>query len=298
MTELLTSLFKITVLIFMAGNLIDLGLRLNLQAALSGLRNVRFVTVSLLWGFVVFPALAYVLTLVVPLPPPYAMGLILLGLVPCAPFLPLMAERAHGDMDYVATFMLLASAVTVVYMPLVVPIMVTGLTVTAWTVAKPMLVLVLIPLVIGVAIQRWSPSRASFLQPIVKKVTGLDTLVMLALILIIYGKGFVSAVGTYAIGMQVVFFTALAFAPYLFGFGLPQHHKSVVALGMCTRNVGAAMAPLYVAAGVDPNATVMVALGIPMQAIFSLAASRVFGSLAAKSVGGGESAREKAEAGR
>ena len=57
--ELLTNLLKITVVIVMAGNLLDLGLRLDLQAALRGLRNVRFVTLSLLWGFVLFPALAY-----------------------------------------------------------------------------------------------------------------------------------------------------------------------------------------------------------------------------------------------
>jgi ACR3 family arsenite efflux pump ArsB len=41
----------------------------------------------------------------------FAMGLILLGLTPCAPLLPMLADRARGDMNYAATFMLLASAV-------------------------------------------------------------------------------------------------------------------------------------------------------------------------------------------
>src|SRR5512137_2579039 len=132
MTETLTILLKISVVIFMAGNLLDLGLRLNLKEALRGLRDLRFVILSVLWAFVLCPALAYGLTLVIPLTPPYAMGLILLGLAPCAPLLPVMAEKACGDLNYAATFMLLASAGTVIFMPLAVPLLVEGLTVSAW----------------------------------------------------------------------------------------------------------------------------------------------------------------------
>ena len=203
MTEILTILLKITVMIFMAGNLLELGLRVNLKEALRGLRDVRFVTLSVLWAFVLCPVLAYGLTLVVPLTPPYAMGLILLGLAPCAPLLPMLADKARGDLNYAASFMLLASAGTVIYMPVMVPLLVKGLTVSAWTVAKPMLVLVLIPLVIGLAIQFRRPSTATRIQPFVKKFTGVDTLIMLVLVIIIYGKGFIGSIGTWAIGAQV-----------------------------------------------------------------------------------------------
>jgi bile acid:Na+ symporter, BASS family len=278
MTDILTILLKITVVIFMAGNLLDLGLRLNLKEALRGLRDVRFVTLSVLWAFVLCPALAYGLTRVIPLTPPYAMGLILLGLAPCAPLLPMMADKARADLNYAASFMLLASAGTVVYMPLMVPLLVQGLTVSAWSIAKPMLVLVLIPLVIGVAIQNRSASIAAKIQPFVKKGTGLDTLLMLIVIIMLYGKGFIGAIGTYAIGTQVVFYCVVTAASYAFGFGMPRGQKSVLALGICTRNCGAAMAPLFVAQGVDQNAIVMVSLGIPMMVGFSLIAARVFAS--------------------
>lgn len=69
------------------------------------------------------PAPAYALTKVIPLEPPYAIGMILLGMAPCAPFLPMMVDKARGDLAYAAAFMLLASVVTVVYMPLAVPVM-------------------------------------------------------------------------------------------------------------------------------------------------------------------------------
>lgn len=280
MTELLPVLLKITVVIFMAGNLLDLGLKLNLKEALTGLRDVRFVTLSLVWAFVLCPALAYLLGVVLPLNAPYAMGLLLLGLAPCAPLLPTMVDKAHGDVNYAATFMLLASAGTVIYMPIAVPLLVRGLTVSAWAVAKPMLVFVLVPLVVGVAIQLRSPSTGSFLQPLVKKITDWDTLLMLVVVVVTYGTGFIGAIGTYAIGAQIVFFSVTIAASYVLGFGLPQRQRSVLSLGLGTRNCGAAMAPLLVAADVDQSATVMVTLGIPMMVVFALIAARLFAARA------------------
>jgi BASS family bile acid:Na+ symporter len=280
MTELLPILLKITVIIFMVGNLLELGLRLDLKKAMGGLRDVRFVTLSLLWAFVLCPALAYLLGVVLPLTEPYAMGLLLLGLAPCAPLLPGMVDKAHGDVNYAASFMLLASAGTVIYMPIAVPLLVKGLTVSAWTVAKPMLFLVMIPLVVGIAVQLWRPSTASFLQPYVKKVTTVDTLLMLVVVVVMYGKGFVGAIGTWAILAQVLFFTVTIVASYALAFGVPPRRKSVLTLGLSTRNCGAALAPLFVATDVAPEATVMVTLGIPMMVLFSVVAARLFAARA------------------
>jgi BASS family bile acid:Na+ symporter len=280
MTEALPILLKITVIIFMVGNLLELGLRLELEKAMAGLRDLRFVTLSLLWAFVLCPALAYGLGVVLPMSEPYAMGLLLLGLAPCAPLLPGMVDKAHGDVNYAASFMLLASAGTVIYMPLAVPLLVKGVSVSAWTVAKPMLFLVLIPLVVGMAIQMRRPSTASFLQPYVKKITAVDTLLMLLVVVVMYGKGFVGAIGTWAILAQVLFFTLTVVASYALAFGVPPRRKSVLTLGLSTRNCGAALAPLLVAPDVAPEATVMVSLGIPMMVLFSVIAARVFASRA------------------
>jgi BASS family bile acid:Na+ symporter len=274
--SILGLLLKLSLVIFMVGNLLDMGLRLNLREALGGLRNVRFVVLSLLWGFVLCPALAYLLTKVIPLEQPYAIGMILLGMAPCAPFLPMMVDKARGDLAYAAAFMLLASVVTVVYMPLAVPLMVKGLTTSAWTIAKPLLLFLMVPLAIGMAIQRAKAPVAAKIEPIVKKITGIDTILMLVFCVVVYGKGFVGAIGSYAIGAQILFFSVATAASYGLSFGLPQAQKSVLALGMSTRNLGAAFAPLFAISAVDQRAIVMVALGVPMQTIFSLLAARWF----------------------
>ena len=96
----------------MAGNSMDMGLRLNPQNALRGLRNVRFAAYTLLCGFLLCPALAYGITRVIPLASPYATGLILLGMTPCAPFLPAIVSRAKGDLGFTAAFMLLTAGIS------------------------------------------------------------------------------------------------------------------------------------------------------------------------------------------
>jgi BASS family bile acid:Na+ symporter len=88
------------------------------------MRNVRFVGYVLLWGFLLCPALAYGITRIIPLESPYATGLILMGMTPCAPFLPAIVNKAKGDLGFTAAFMLLTAVVMVIFMPFAVPLMV------------------------------------------------------------------------------------------------------------------------------------------------------------------------------
>ncbi len=146
-----------------------MGLRLDPPDAARGLRNVRFVGLTLFWGFVASPALAFAITRFLPLAPPYAMGLLLMGITPCAPFLPMIVERAKGDVGYTAAFMLLTSIATIVVMPLAVPLMIEGLTVGAWTIAEPLVLVALLPLAIGMVLRHVSTVLAMRLQPLVKR---------------------------------------------------------------------------------------------------------------------------------
>lgn len=180
---------KITLVIFMVGNLLDMGLRLDMTAALAGLRRVRFLAAILLWGFVLLPALAWGLTRLLPLSPDHATGLILLGMAPSAPFLPPMVDRAKGDLDLAAVALLVTSIAVVIYMPVIAPLITNGLEASPLTIARPLVLFLLLPLIVGIALQKGLPALAKRLHPAVKRVTGIDTLAMLALCLLIYGKG-------------------------------------------------------------------------------------------------------------
>ena len=267
MAEPLEAALKISIVVFMAGNLLAMGLVLKIPDVLKGLRDLRFVLLSLLLGFLVFPAVAWLIVQLVPMHASFGMGLLVLGMVPCAPFLPAMVERAGGDIGYTASFMLLMSLLTVLYMPLAVPLMVEGLETDAWTIARPLIVMVLIPFVVGMLIQNASAAYALRLHPLVKKTTGAVTLIMLVLCIVVYGEGFLEAVGSFAVAAQLLFYAAVILVSILFARGLQPEHRSVLSLGMCTRNLGAAFAPLYALGTIDERAIIMVALGVPLQVL-------------------------------
>ena len=275
-SAVLEVLLKVSLFLFMAGSLLDMGLGLKLRDALAGLRDVRFLGLGLLFGYVLGPLLALVLIWIIPLEESYADGLLLLSLTPCAPFLPGIVKRANGPMDYTAAMLLLAAVGTVVILPLAVPYIASSLTADAWSIAKPLLLIVLLPLLAGIAIFACAPKTAASIRPVVKTVTTAATIAVLILIAALYGKVFIATFGSYAIGAQAVFFAAVTTTSYLLSFGLPLPQRSVLALGMSTRNVGAAMVPLFTVAMVDQRIMTMVALGVPMQLIFSLIAAGWF----------------------
>jgi bile acid:Na+ symporter, BASS family len=266
----------VLLLIFMVGSLFGLGLDLALREAVRALRNVRFVLLTLVWGFIVGPAFAYLLAHLIPMAEPYGLGLVLLGMAPVAPFMPMMVERAKGDLAYTAAIMLLAAIGTLVFMPLAVPLMAAGLTADAWTIARPLLLWVLAPLVVGTTIRTVAEPVAARWRPPVKKITNLATVLMLVCMVIVYGRDMWGAVGSFAIGAQVVFLAGMAAGPYMIGFGLPQDQRSVLGIGMCTRNIGAALAPLVAIPGADPRAVVTCVIAVVLTVALALLAASWF----------------------
>lgn len=280
MHDTLLTLLKISLVIFMAGNLLGMGLRLDPGRALKGLRNLRFVTLSLIWGFVVGPALAWAITQVLPLAPPYAVGLVLMGMTPCAPFLSAFVSKAGGDLGSTAAYMLLISVATIVFMPLAVPVMAAGLSVDAWTIARPLLWVVVLPQALGMAVRQASPTGAKRLEPWVKRVTATATIAMTASSLAIYGDDLIGIRGSLALVAQLAFFAVVTTLPYCLGFGLRHEQKIVLSVGMASRNIGIALAPLMSVPDMDQRAIVMVVLGFPVMVAFAFMAAKWFASSA------------------
>lgn len=253
----------------MAGNLLEVGLRLQVSEARRAIRDVRFVLVSLLWCFVLGPALAVLLTKIIPLDEPYALGLLLLALSPCSPALPAMMRRSGGSLAYMSAFMMVAFAGTVVLMPIMVPWLATGFTADAWTIAKPLLFFIVVPLIIGLIIRRFSETFAEKLAPIVRKVAGLDTLLLGVVLLWLYRAEIFGAVGTYAIGTQLLYYAVLGVAAYFLGFGFSYDQKAPMVLGTCTRNVGPALTTSLAVVGAPRGAIAMCAVASFLGAILS-----------------------------
>lgn len=276
--------FNITVVVFTVANLMAGGLECDLKVALKWLRSPKLVVPCLLWGWVAGPALAWLIILVLPLSEGHAAGLMLTSLAPIAPFLPLAAMKARGDMTFTGAYILLATVVTVVLMPLLAPLLIKGLTLSTWPLAKPLIVLVLIPLLIGIAIRHYQPAVAAKVFKPVKKTGGIFLLLCLGTCLWIYGKQMLGTVGSFATAAWVIFMVVMAVVPYLIGFGLKQNQRSVMAIGQSSRNISAGFVAFYGITNPPDGMFLMVLLVVPLHVIIGLlSVPPIFAKLAGKS---------------
>jgi bile acid:Na+ symporter, BASS family len=277
MNDIWMILFKVSLAIFMAGSLLEMGLKVSLPDALRGLRSFPFVAHTLMWSFIFCPALAYAITVLIPLEYPYAIGLILLGMAPCAPFVPLLVDKAKGDLGFTAAFMLLVSAGTVICMPFTVPLLAKGMTASAWPIAKPLLIVVLLPMAVGVIIRSKLDAFALKILPFVKKGAGIAGFVWCVLCLIIYGKSLLGLAGSFAVASELLFFGIVFICTYCLGFGLQHKQKIVLSVGITTRNLGACLTPLLAVPDMDQRATLMIVLALPIMVIVTLLGTRWLG---------------------
>jgi bile acid:Na+ symporter, BASS family len=276
LTGLARTLLGLALIVFMAGNLFDTGLKLDLRQTAAAMRNARFGAVSFLWCFVAGPLFALALTRIFPLAQPFAAGLLFLGLAPCAPFMPAMAQKAGARLGDVAAFMLLASSGTIVFMPLLAPVLIAGFPASAWTIAKPLLLYVALPAACGVVARLAFGPRATALQPVTERITAAATVLMLVLLAALYWRDFVNMPGTFSIVTLVLFCALLPAAAYSLGFGLDHSQRSVLAMGLCTRNIGAAIAPLFAYPATDPRAIAICAMAVPVTLVCAAIAARIF----------------------
>ena len=105
MSHLLQQLQKLSVLVFLVSSMLAMGLTLTLPAITAPLRSVRLVCLALALNFILAPAFAWLLTIVIPLERGHAVGLLLLGGAAGAPFLPKVVETAGGDLALAAALM-------------------------------------------------------------------------------------------------------------------------------------------------------------------------------------------------
>ena len=279
----LTTLFNINVVVFTVSGLLAGGLDCDLKDALKWLRSPKLVVPTLLWGWIVGPAVAWLIAQVLPLSVGVAAGLMLVSLSPIAPFHPLAASKARGDMSFSGSYVLLGTVLTVILMPVMAPYVIKGLTVNTWALAKPVIVLVLLPLLFGVAFKYYKPTAATKIFPWVKKLSAISMLTCIGMVLLMYGKQMIDTIGSFATGALVLFMVVMAVLPYLIGLGLKQNQRSVMALGMSSRNISAAFVAFFGITNPPEGMFVTVVLVVPLHVIVAFySVAPIFGRLAGK----------------
>ncbi|MGB7773942.1 MAG: bile acid:sodium symporter, partial [Pseudolabrys sp.] len=149
--DLLNKAVPVAMLGFVVSSMLAMGLGLTIRQIIEPLRNARLVLLALLANFVLMPLGALALAKLLWLDNPFAVGLLVLGCAAGAPFLPKLAELAKGNLAFSVGTMVLLMVVTVGYLPLVMPLLLPGVTVDPWNIARSLLLLMLLPLAAGLA---------------------------------------------------------------------------------------------------------------------------------------------------
>ena len=240
MFELLTTIFALSLVIFVVGSMASMGLSLTMKMIIDPLRSVRLVLLALLGNFVLVPIVAFVILLIFPLDEPLEIGLICLATAAGAPFLPKLAEVGKGNMGFSVGLMVLFMLVTIIYVPIVLPLMLQGVEVDPWEIAQSLIVLMLIPLAICLFIKaRWEET-AAHLQPIFAQASNLALLVLIVLGVVLNFQSMIGLVGSWGILAGIVFIIASLAIGLLLG-GRDRGIRTVMGLGTGQRNVSAAM---------------------------------------------------------
>jgi bile acid:Na+ symporter, BASS family len=285
-TQFMQTVFTPLVIVFTVANLASMGLQVDIPPVLKTLRSVKLLLLVLVWGWVVGPALGYLITIVLPLAEPFAAVVLLTSLAPCAPFLPPMIGKARGDVNFAGAFIPLAAVGTVVFMPLLAPLMIKGLTLSAVALAKPLVITVLIPLLVGALVRTYTAAMAKKIFPVVKVIAGLSTALTVLFCLLLYGRQMLETAGSFALLSMTVFMIVLGLITYRFGFGLEQNQRSVMSLGMGTRNIAAVFAGVLAIPNGDPRMVAMVVMWTLWSFILALLVAPLIGKHAGDAAAG------------
>jgi predicted Na+-dependent transporter len=240
LNDFLSAIAGISGLLFVVTSMLAMSLSLSLQQMTQPLKNVRLVILALLANFVLVPLLAYVITKVIPLDQSLQIGVILLGTAAGAPFIPKLVQGAKGNVAYAVGLMFLIMVVTIFYLPFILPLLLPGVEVNPWDIARSLIATMLVPLVIGMLIKSHSPDVADHWAPVMNKISSLSVLILLVVGLGLNVSNILSFIGTLGIGAMVLLILGSLAIGTLFG-GRDPGVRSAMGLSTANRNGAAAL---------------------------------------------------------
>jgi BASS family bile acid:Na+ symporter len=254
--ELMQKIAPLAMVVFVLSSMLAMGLGLTVGGIIDPLRDVRRVVLSLLANFVLVPLAAVAIAALLQLDKPLGIGLLLLGLAAGAPFLPKLTQLAKGNLAFAVGLMVLLMVVTVIYLPLVLPLLLSGVSVNSAKIARSLVLLMLLPLAIGLASKAWFATAAARIRSVLERIANFSLILFTLLLIIVNFRSVLDIFGTRGI-LAGLLFIAISFGIGWFLGGPDPDGRRVVALGTAQRNIAAAI----VVGGqsfTDPKVVVMV----------------------------------------
>jgi BASS family bile acid:Na+ symporter len=268
MFELLRSSVQFIAPVFVIATMLNVGLTQKPSDIAGHLKNWPFFLKMLLANFVFAPLLMVVALYFAPFDPALKAGLLIFSLGAGAPFLIKLTQTAEHELALGAAVMMV--------LPVVLPLVLSGVSVDALAIAKALLLQMLLPIGVGMLIAQLLSALAKKAQPWVGWVGNVAMYAMVVATLIGYFPNLMNIIGTGAFLVGLAFVAASFGLGYLAGAG-KDHLEDVGGLGTAQRNTAAGVI-IAIQNFKDPNVFVMLTLanmlGIVMLMFIAKALSR------------------------
>lgn len=238
--EILSKAVPITMLTFVVSSMVAVGVSLTVGQIVDPLRNGRLVCFSLFANFILMPVGALAIARLLRLDQSLGIALLLLGASAGAPFLPKLAGIAKGNLAFAVGLMVLLMVSTVAYMPLVLPLLLEGVSVDPTKVARSLLLLMFLPLAIGLGLKARFQRVAEKTRAPLNRISSVSLALLIALLLITNIQNVTSLFGTRGILASILFLLSGAGVGWALG-GPGIGTRGVLSLGSAQRNIAAAL---------------------------------------------------------
>jgi BASS family bile acid:Na+ symporter len=238
--ELVLKAGSIFMLIFVVSTMLGMGLGLTVSEVVAPLRNVRLVVLALIANFVLIPVVAIAIGRLLQLDEPLYLGMVVLSAAGGAPFVPKLIDIARGNVALSVGLMVFLTAVTVLFLPLALPLMLPGVSVDSAKIAKSLVVTMAVPLVLGLCGKQWLPVVSARAKPALEKISTITLIV--ALVLSIWGnvKTILELFGERGILASILFIAIAYGLGWLLG-GRELNTRRGLGMSTAGRNIGAAV---------------------------------------------------------
>ena len=278
MDPLLVEIGDYAILFFVVTSIAAMGLDLTVREIIEPWKKKGLLSISLIANFVVVPLFALLIMKIVPLDIDLATGLIIVAAAAGAPSLPKAMGIIKGNVAYAVGLTMILILATIVYMPIMLPYLIEGVSVDQTGTALYLVIFMLIPLVVAMAVRKLAPAVARRLYPVINRVSDLSIIA----VLLLYSTALFTSdfsiragalLGLEGIIVAVLFILGSFLIGYLMG-GPDLKNREVLAFGTGFRNVSAAL--VVISANFEDPQILFMVLVI---AIFGIVFMMIFGGI-------------------
>ncbi|ELS34275.1 MULTISPECIES: bile acid:sodium symporter family protein [Pseudanabaena] len=231
---------RLSFLLFILAMLLATGLSLTVPQIIEPLRNWRLVIRSLIANLVIVPILVLGLLHFVPVSEPMRIGFTILAVAAGPPVLPKLAQMVNGNLAFAAGLMMVLMLASAIFMPIVLPLVLDGVQISPWQVAKPLFVSLLPPLAIGLLIRARFEAIAISVIPFLRRVNSFALILGLTSSLALQFNSLI-VLAQSGIVLAIAIFIIVAFAVgYLLG-GPNLGTRLTLGVGTAQRNIAGAL---------------------------------------------------------